>query len=273
MKKHKNNTVQFYKMVASGNDFIVIDNRSGVIKNAKQFADRVCQLHFGVGADGVLLLEKSKKKAFKMRILNADGSEAEACGNGFRCISLFAYEKLGFSDRFEFEALAGTISAEVRPPRIKVGMVQPKDYRQRETLEVAGNRLHYSFLNTGVPHAVVLTEGLSKVDVPALGRLIREHRAFRPRGTNVNFVEIRNSHEIEVRTYERGVENETLACGTGSTASALVTALAGYTSSPVRVRTRGGEILNIGFQIQKGKVSEVTLEGEASFVFEGALKL
>ncbi len=271
MKKKNLSSLRFHKMVASGNDFIVVDNRRGVIKHPKNFAAEVCQIHHGIGADGVLLLENSKKAAFKMRIINSDGSEAEACGNGFRCIALYAYERLGLPHHFQFESLAGILSAEVTAPRVKVGMVQPKDYRTRQTLEVSGNRLHYSFINTGVPHAVILVEGLAKIDVENLGRAVREHRAFKPKGTNVNFVEVKNNHEIQVRTYERGVEKETLACGTGSTASALITALAGYTKSPVAVHTSGGEVLKIGFQITSSKILDVSLEGEAKIVYEGVL--
>ena len=265
--------IEFDKMVASGNDFIVIDNRDGKIRNAKALAQHVCPFHTSIGADGILLLEKSKKAAFKMRIVNSDGSEAEACGNGFRCIALYAHKRLKLPKNFKFESLSGIIEAHISGARVKVQLAKPHSYQDRRILEVQGNRLHYSFMNTGVPHAVILTEGLSEVDVLKLGRSVREHSVFKPAGTNVNFVEIQGLHDIHVRTYERGVENETLACGTGSTASALITSLAGYTKSPVRVRTSGGEILTIDFKSKGSEILEVTLEGEVRFVFEGVLNL
>ena len=261
--------IPFTKMVASGNDFIVVDNRDKAIQNPSAFARRICRSHLGVGADGVLLIEKSKKADFKMRIVNSDGSEAEACGNGFRCIALFAKQKLGFPDRFRFESLSGLIEAELQGRKIQVQLIKPKNFQQEKVLEVLGHRLHYFFINTGVPHVVIFVEGLSKMNVQQLGKAIRKHPQFAPKGTNVNFVEVKGRQDIDVRTYERGVEVETLACGTGSTASAVVSSLAGYTKPPVRVKTSGGEILLINFQKKGNKISRTTLQGEAHFVYEG----
>lgn len=268
-------SLTFYKMVASGNDFIVIDNRKGLFKNPVKRTAEVCKLHTGVGADGVLLFEKSKKADFKMRIINSDGSEAEACGNGFRCIALYAKEKMGYPSSFSFESLAGIIKAQVKGKNVRVQMVNPSGLRLRAQLQVDGHRLHYSFINTGVPHAVVFVQGLEKIDVLNLGRAIRYHHDFKPKGTNANFVEVKGARDIQVRTYERGVENETLACGTGSTASAIISGLSGYVKSPVRVHTRGGEVLTVDFERggRDENLKNVTLEGEASFVYEGKLNL
>ena len=262
-------------MVASGNDFIVIDNRAGVFKNPVKRTAEVCKLHTGIGADGVLLFEKSKKADFKMRIINSDGSEAEACGNGFRCIALYAKEKMGYPSSFRFESLAGIIHAQVKGKNVCVQMVEPTGLRMRAQLQVEGHRLHYSFINTGVPHTVVFVQGLEKIDVANLGRAVRFHKDFKPKGTNVNFVEVKSARDIQVRTYERGVENETLACGTGSTASAIIASLSGYVKSPVRVHTSCGEILAVDFQKtgRDEKITNVTLEGEAQFVYEGKLSL
>lgn len=262
--------LNFFKMEASGNDFIVIDNRKKAVKDPRRFTRKVCASHTSVGADGVLLLEASRKAAFKMRIINADGSEAEACGNGFRCIALFAHKKLGLPSRFKFQTGAGIVEAGIRGRKVRVLMTQPKDSHENE-LQVAGNRLHYSFINTGVPHAVIFVHGLDKVDVLKLGRAVREHAAFKPKGTNVNFVEVTGLRAIRVRTYERGVEQETLACGTGSTAAAIISALMGYAKPPVRVKTTGGETLIIDFKISGKKVSDVFLEGDARFVYEGKM--
>lgn len=264
-------TIHFSKMVASGNDFVVVDNRKGIIRNALKFAQSVCAWHTGVGADGVLLMENSRRHDFKMRIVNSDGSEAEACGNGFRCIAKYAKEKLQFPSRFRFESLSGVVEAHVNGKHVRVQLPDPKELKLRAVIEVGGNRLHYSFINTGVPHVVIFVQGLAAVEVNHLGRLIREHEAFRPRGTNVNFVEIKSKQEIRVRTYERGVERETLACGTGSTASAILSVLMGFVRTPVRVKTRGGEVLTIDFKKKGNRIHQVMLEGEASFVYEGTL--
>lgn len=263
--------ISFFKMQASGNDFVVVDNRRGVVKSPLLFTRKVCALHTGIGADGVLLVEKSRKADFKMRIINSDGSEAEACGNGFRCIGLFAHKKLGFPAQFRFETLAGIVAARVKGNCVRVRMVKPKDLKERASLKLQGKTLHYSFLNTGVPHAVVFTQGLDKIDVNTLGRSIREHQAFKPKGTNANFVEVKDSHSIRVRTYERGVEQETLACGTGSTASAILSSLRGFVKPPVQVHTRGGEKLTIDFKLSGRTIQDVDLEGEAHIVFEGKL--
>ncbi|MFA7001423.1 MAG: diaminopimelate epimerase, partial [Candidatus Omnitrophota bacterium] len=259
--------IRFHKMVASGNDFVVVDNRRRIVRNPVAFTRAVCAAHTGAAADGVLLVEPSRKTAFKMRIYNSDGSQAEACGNGFRCIARYGKEILGLPARFRFESLSGTIEANVTGSTVRVQLVEPSDYRVRRELVVFGHRLHYSFINTGVPHAVIFVAGLEKIDVDHLGRAIRRHESFQPKGTNVNFVEVKGRSRIEVRTYERGVEAETLACGTGSTASAVVSALSGYARPPVEVKTRGGEILTIDFKIRGRKISGVTLEGKARFVY------
>ncbi|MBI3312914.1 MAG: diaminopimelate epimerase [Candidatus Omnitrophica bacterium] len=264
-------TLPFYKMVASGNDFVVVDNRRKVVKDPLRFTREVCTPHTGIGADGVLLLENSGRADFKMRIINSDGSEAEACGNGFRCIARYAREILKYPPRFEFESISGLVKAEVKNGTVKVRLPDPKDYRESGDIEVLGHRLHYSFINTGVPHTVIFVEGLEKIDVEKLGSAIRHHKTFKPKGTNVNFVEVRGRSEIEVRTYERGVEGETQACGTGSTASAIISSLAGYTLAPVRVKTRGGETLTISFKKNGKKVTDVFLEGQADFVYEGKI--
>jgi diaminopimelate epimerase len=264
--------IPFYKMVASGNDFVVIDNRKQVVSEPVSFAREICRSHTGVGADGVLLIENSKKADFKIRILNADGSEAEACGNGFRCTTLVAHERLGLPPRQRFETLGGVLEGEVRKKGVRVRLATPEDYRDREVIRISGRELHYYFIRFGNPHVVIFAEGLSGLPVFDIGKAIREHERFKPAGTNVNFVEVTGPQAISVRTYERGVEQETLACGTGSAASAVVSCLRGYTRPPVQVKTSGGELLTIDFKKTGEKIEEVYLEGEAHVVFEGKLK-
>lgn len=264
------NKISFYKMVASGNDFVVVDNRRQVIKDATAFARTICRPHLGAVADGLLLFESSKKAHFKMRIVNSDGSEAAACGNGFRCIALYAHEILKYSSSMRFESGSGIIEGHVGPKgRVKVQLIKPRIFETDSVIEVRGNRLHYSFLDTGVPHTVIFVEGLPRVEVAEIGKAIRHHAHFQPFGTNVNFVEVKSKKEIAVRTYERGVEDETLACGTGSTASAVVSVLKGYAESPVSVQTKGGENLRIEIFKKGSEIENVFLEGKAQFVYKG----
>lgn len=272
--------ITFYKMVASGNDFVVVDNRRRFISNPAPLAREVCDRHTGVGADGLLLIEKGgrAKIDYRMRILNADGSEAEACGNGFRCVALLANKKLGLPAKQRFETLSGTVEAEIKQNRVRVRLTNPKDFKGPEQIQSKGEgeiqpKLRYYFIRVGVPHVVIFVEGLSQLPVFEIGRKIRYHARFKPAGTNVNFVEVTGPHPIQVRTYERGVEGETLACGTGSVASAVVSARAGYTEPPVRVKTRGGEILTVDFKMKGEKIQDVYLEGEVRLVFEGKLNV
>ncbi len=278
--------IPFRKMAATGNDFVVIDNRKKIVTEPARFAREICDRHRGVGADGLLLLEtphprpsplrgegKGEGVNYRLRIFNADGSEAEACGNGFRCVALLAHEKLGFGKKHRFESLAGIIDAEVKGGRVRVRLMDPKEFKDREKLALNGRELHYYFIRVGVPHVVVFVEGLSKLPVFEIGREIRFHPRFQPAGTNVNFVEIAGSGSIAVETYERGVEENTLACGTGSTASAIVSAKAGYVEPPVSVKTRGGEILTVDFKRKQNQISDVYLEGETRFVFEGTWRM
>lgn len=262
-------------MVGAGNDFLVIDAQVGLDYAA--LAQKACHRQMGVGADGVLLLEKSKSSDFRMRIFNADGSEAEMCGNGARCMAAhIAANRISADKLFSMETLAGQILAEAKGETARVRLSDPKDYRKGIVLKVGGQSLPASYIDTGVPHAVIFVDGLAEVDVDSLGRLIRNHSTFKPRGTNVNFIEQSRKDMVTVRTYERGVEGETLACGTGSVASALV----GYLhlnpkvknaqGASMRVLTKSGEILEVTFDIKDGtNISNVWLKGSAKVVAKG----
>jgi len=262
--------VTFHKMVASGNDFILIDNRNNSIRDPKSFAKKVCPFHTSVGADGVLLLEPSRTADYFLRVINSDGSEAEACGNGYRLAGLFANQVLKSPKKVTFETLAGDIRVEVNGTTAKVLMAQPKDFQPNVNLKVAGRQIHCSFVNTGVPHVVIFSEGLDEVPVFELGRAVRYHDHFKPAGTNVNFVSVADDHRLKIRTYERGVEEETLACGTGSVAAAMTAALTDQVTAPVSVETKGG-ILKVYFDQNGDQISNVYLEGDAKFVYEGKL--
>lgn len=260
-------SIAFYKMEAIGNDFVVIDNRKKTVKKPVDLARELCNRNTGIGADGLLLLEASKKADFRMRIINADGSEAEMCGNGSRCMGLFAERVLKLGKKLTMETLAGKIALEVGKGTVRVGLSAPRDFRDKFNLDVNGEIYPCYFINTGVPHAVLFVYDIEHFPVESLGEKIRYHREFAPKGTNVNFVKVDSPSSIMVQTYERGV-GLTRACGTGVTASAIVSAIIGKCKQPVTVKTLGG-LLTVNFQYDDGRVSGVTLEGGARIVFKG----
>ncbi len=265
--------VLFFKMVGTGNDFVVIDNRKSLIGSRAKLAQKLCDRKRSIGADGVLLLEKSNRADFRMRIFNADGSEAEMCGNGIRCIAKFAQEKRITGNRFKIETLAGIIDGNIRGPIVKARMIDPKDMQLNFTVSVDKHPTKLSFVNTGVPHAVCAVSSIEKVDVDTLGPKLRHHTYFKPRGTNANFVQFLSDGSIKVRTYERGVEGETLSCGTGSTASALIAAALKGFRSPIKVRTASGDTLKIYFSKNQNQFKEVYLEGAVQKSFEGRVSV
>ena len=262
--KVKNNMqkIKFVKMVAAGNDFVVLDKQP--VGSLCALAKRLCDRKFGVGADGLLLIDKVKHTDLRMRIFNADGSEAEMCGNGARCVALISGKQ-----KTKMLTPAGVINARVCGSQVKIQITDPKKIKLDIPLEVNGRPIKVNFINTGVPHVVVFVQGLDKIYVTGIGRTIRRHVRFQPAGTNVNFVEVKGNDLILIRTYERGVEDETLACGTGSTAAALIFALKNNLNNLVRVKTQSGETIKIYFNKSKGKFKNVWLEGSARIVYKG----
>jgi diaminopimelate epimerase len=261
--------IDFTKMVASGNDFVVLDNRKRKITGLPGLAKKICDRNFGAGADGLIVLEPSKRADFKMRIINSDGSEAEMCGNGARCAALYAKENRLAGKKMRFETLAGVIEAEISGDRIRLKMSDPKDIKLGMDLTIDGRGRSVNFVNTGVPHAVIFTDKIGGLDVKDLGRKVRYHSAFAHRGTNADFVEPQKGNLLKVRTYERGVEDETLACGTGVVASAVIAAAIRGFRSPARCLTKSGEILKVYFKKSGDAFKDVYLEGGASKVFCG----
>lgn len=267
--------IKFTKSVASGNDFVIIDNRRSVLKgDNSEIAKKLCNRFYGVGADGLLLVEKSKTAGFKMRIFNSDGSEAEMCGNGSRCIALYAYAKKIAPANMKIETMAGILDANVKGEDIKVKLTDPKDIKWNLCLTIHECPYKVSFANAGVPHVIHFVKDLETVEVKKLGLKMRYHEEFSPHGANVDFVKIvdKNKNKIAVRTYERGVENETLACGTGAVASAIISAESEKLESPVTVETRSGEVLKVYFESHEGNFKNVYLEGKAKLVYEGEIE-
>jgi len=265
--------VPFVKMSGTGNDFIIIDHRRPLIgrEAMAEFASLVCRRKFSAGADGLILIEDSDQADFKWLFFNADGSIAEMCGNGARCAARFAYMHGIAPARMRFETLAGIIEASVSDINVSVKMTDPKDVQLHREITVDDEPLLLHSVDTGVPHAVVFVDNIMEMDVCALGSRIRHHEAFMPAGTNVNFVQEQDG-AFRVRTYERGVEDETLACGTGATACALVAALLDQAASPVEIITSGGDRLTILFHIKDGvSADNVFLKGPAHVVYKGEL--
>jgi len=257
--------INFTKMVASGNDFVVIErSQNPGINNPWILARRICDRKFGVGADGLLLLEKSKIADVKMRIFNPDGSEAQMCGNGARCSALYIGRRNN-----ELETKAGIIQSQLKGNIVKIKLTNPVNIKLDIPVKVNKRNLKANFIDIGVPHAVIFVEGLDEIYVSKIGRAIRNHKKFAPRGTNVDFVEVLGKDLIGIRTYERGVEDETLACGTGSVASVLIFALKIDTGNKINVYTKSQEILRVYFDRINNKFENIWLEGKAKVVYKG----
>lgn len=267
--------IPFEKMSGTGNDFIIIDNRDNRIPKKEQpgFAKQVCRRMFSAGADGLILIENSDVVDFCWRFYNADGSVAEMCGNGARCAVRFAYRH-GIAGRsMRFETVAGIIEGEIMDAEdnVRVLMTPPFDYRFDQRIHLDGVEHEVSFVNTGVPHAVIFVES-EDVPVKIWGRKVRFHELFQPAGANANFVRLLGGNSILTRTYERGVEDETRACGTGAVASAIMASIHKGLVSPIEVRTSGGDVLTIHFDLEKGpEAQKVFLQGPARRIYSGNL--
>jgi diaminopimelate epimerase len=264
----------FTKMNGAGNDFVLIDNRSGDVHLNRDQIVQICDRHRGVGADGILLLEKASNQAdFRMRYFNSDGGEAEMCGNGARCFARFANKVADAQGKISFETLAGVIAAELKGDLVTLQMTDPTDLRLNLTFRVRDKNQNVHFINSGVPHVVIPVERIDDMDVQREGAAIRHHQMFSPKGANVNFIEKRGAKQITIRTYERGVEDETLACGTGVVAGALIFAATEDVDGPIGVLVRGGNELKVGFDKIDNQFRNVTLTGPAEFVFEGTIEV
>jgi diaminopimelate epimerase len=271
-----NSTIAFARMHGCGNDFVVIDDRDGRLAPlAGPLARAVCHRRTGIGADGLMLIGTAASGSgldFSMLYINADGNEGEMCGNGARCIARRAAD-LGIVGRHAaFQTGAGIVRATLAGERVTLAMTDPVGERAAQLLDVEGTELEVWSIDTGVPHAVVFVEDLAGTDVPRLGRALRTHPAFAPRGANANFATPAGPSRLRMRTYERGVEAETLACGTGAVAVALIAYRRGLARSPVAIEPTGGGLLEIGFRdTGAGGFAEVTLSGPTELIATGTL--
>jgi diaminopimelate epimerase len=271
--------LHFFKMNGAGNDFIIIDNRDLSIDLDADTIAALCDRNRGIGADGLLAVEPAQKGAdFRFRYYNADGGEAEMCGNGARCFGRFTAH-LGeiVLKKVTFETIVGTLAADMIGDDVRIAMSVPTDLKLNTDAKVPGLESPLHFINTGVPHVVAFlkdAEALDQFDVTTNGAAIRHHTAFAPAGTNANFAAVLAPDHISIRTFERGVEDETLACGTGMVASALVYHLLTGAPSPIKVDVEGGDTLEIGFEKTGDQTfKNVTLTGPADFVFEGEIDI
>ena len=269
------NKIPFMKLSGAGNDFVIINNLNRNVDSTDtdfvKFVTKICQRRMSVGADGILLVEPAADVDFRMRYFNADGGEVETCGNGARCISKFAYLNGLVAERMQFLTNAGVYESEIVGENVKVRMSDPTDIRINVPLRLADSVHTVGFANSGVPHVVFFVDNLEATDVFDLGQQTRYHDDFKPAGTNANFIRIHSAEQIDIRTYERGVEDETLACGTGSIASAIVSATLGKVTSPVSVRTASGVVLKIHFELENDAAKNVYLEGDARVIYAGEL--
>ena len=256
--------IVFNKYQGTGNDFIIIDNRNEIINpDDSALINKLCDRRFGIGADGLILISASDKYDFEMRYYNSDGFESTMCGNGGRCSSAFAIKEKIAGNNLTFKAIDGVHKAVSESGIIRLQMNDVNDPQL-----IKGNY----FINTGSPHCVKFQKDINKIDVNTEGKIIRLSEDYAPAGTNVNFVEIIDNG-IYVRTYERGVEEETLSCGTGVTASAIASVLSGQIDTiPVRVKAKGGN-LSVSLRIDQENITDIWLSGPATFVFEGMIEV
>jgi diaminopimelate epimerase len=266
--------IPFMKFSGAGNDFIVIDNRQGLVrpKAMSSFVAHVCKHHLSVGADGLIFIEKSRKADFCWRFYNDDGGEANFCGNGARCAARFAFLKKIAPKVMRFEGEAGIVEAEVHGYRVTVRVPQPESLKLNLRIPIEETTHEGHSINTGVPHCVYFVPNTGIVDVIGVGRATRFHDLFDPAGTNVNFAKVVDKHTIQVRTYERGVEGETLACGSGSIAAALIASLIHKVESPVTVIPKSGLPLTVAFRRDGERFTDVTLTGEARAIYDGMMR-
>lgn len=268
--------LSFVKAEGTGNDFVIVDAADlSSLTNLSSLAKNLCCRKKSIGADGLLIYEQTARGDFKMRIFNPDGSEAEMCGNGIRCIAQYAKKiKRLKKDNFNIETKAGNIAIDYLKedvPRLK--LPPPRDLKLDFKLDVDGEDVDVNYVIVGVPHIVLLCDKLDEVDIADLGRKMRFHKDFAPGGTNVNFVKVTSSNSLKVRTYERGVEEETLACGSGVSASAFIAFLLEKVRPPVSVTTSGGETLKVYIEGTKEKIEGLYLEGKANLVFRGEIEI
>ncbi len=269
----KPNQFEFFKMHGAGNDFILVDDRNQTFPcSEKNRLLRIADRKRGIGSDGIILIQPSAQADFTMRFFNPDGGEAEMCGNGARCVARLAYDLNIAAEHMTFDTAAGKLRADICGDNVRLYMTPPHGWRMNIDLDFDGRSITCHQVNTGVPHAVIESDAIDAIDLPAIGAAIRYHETFAPAGTNVNFIQKTGDNTLRIRTYERGVEAETLACGTGMVAAALIAARLKTVAAPVSLQTAGNDQLQVDFKMDADDTAtDVTLTGPAVHVFKGTL--
>jgi len=266
--------IKFTKMHGAGNDFVLIDDREGKVPWEDHFLmAALAGRRTGIGCEGVILVQQSDKADFRMRFLNPDGTEVELCGNGSRCAAAFAHAIGASGTALTIETMCGLVDAQLTKNGACVWMPEPTKKNYGIELKIGDETIRGDFINTGVPHFVVQVPNISTVDVQGLGRAIRLHPAFAPDGTNVDFVTFRAPNRMTMRTYERGVEAESGACGTGAVACVVVAVETAQFTLPTKVKTPSGYDLTIDGDWRHRKCTGLTLSGPVKFVFSGEIDL
>lgn len=266
--------VAFTKMHGAGNDFIMIDDRAGQMPWQDHFLMAALAMRrTGVGCEGIILIQPSERADFRMRFLNPDGTEVELCGNGSRCAAAFAHAIGVTGKSMTMETMCGLMDAELTELGVRVWMPEATYKNYGMEVQVNGRIVKGGFLNTGVPHFVVPVEDVSAVDVVGEGRLLRQHAIFAPEGTNVSFVSLRPPNRMSMRCYERGVEAESGACGTGAVACAIMAVETEGLTLPVRVRSSTGFEMIVDGDWRGRKCTGLTLTGPVKVVFKGEVDL
>lgn len=254
-------TINFYKYQGTGNDFIMIDDRSNICELSNELISDLCDRRMGIGADGLILIKNHADLDFEMVYFNADGSQS-LCGNGSRCAVNFASSLNIVTDKASFLTIDGVYTATIENEIVSLAMKPIDNIEEKEAA---------FFINNGSPHHIIFTKNNAAIDVYSEGKKIREDAAYQPGGTNVNFVEILSKNTIDVRTFERGVEDETLSCGTGVAASALAASYKGV-KSPVQIKTKGGN-LTVAFTKTETGFENIILSGPAVLVYQGKVSI
>ena len=264
--------IPFWKMHGAANDFILVDDRAETFPaENRDWIESIADRRTGIGSDGLILIQPAENADFRMRFFNPDGGEAEMCGNGARCVARLARDIGVAKDTMVFDTVAGPVHAEIQGEVVTIELTKPKDWELEFSLNLNGDSFTASFVNTGVPHAVVILEDTEAADIKKLGRGIRHHDRFQPAGTNANLITVTGRDALRVRTYERGVEDETWACGTGIAASGLVAHKLGLVTKPVQITATSGDVLRVDYEPDGEGADKVTLTGPAVHVFQGTL--
>jgi len=264
--------MEFWKMHGAANDFVLFDDRDESFPATdKDWMARMATRRTGIGCEGIILIQPSDHADFRMRFFNPDGGEVEMCGNGARCVARLAHEIGAAPARMTIDTIAGILAAEAQGETVLLRMPPPADWNMNLALDVNGHAFTAHFVNSGVPHVVAVVEDIDGLDVPSLGAGIRYHAQFAPAGTNANFIQVTGPDSLRIRTYERGVEAETLACGTGMVAAGLIAGKLGLVTPPVKITCASGDTLEVNYALTNDGADAVTLKGPAVHVFRGVI--